>query len=104
VLEGLGVRGDVTTVSGLEVSTHSVVVREDRGGSSDLGTHVTDGSHTGTREGLDTGSVVLDDSTGSSLNGQSSGNREDDVCERRATVSNPVRCIPPGKHETHPWG
>jgi hypothetical protein len=81
VLELVGVLGDVRSVGSVEVGAHSVVVREDRGGSSDLGTHVTDGGHTGTRERLDTGSVVFDDGTGASLDGQGSGDVEDDVCE-----------------------
>jgi hypothetical protein len=49
VVELLSVLGNVFTVGSLEVSAHSVVVREERGRGTDLGTHVTDRSHTGTR-------------------------------------------------------
>lgn len=79
VLEGFSVLGDVASLSSLEVAAHSLVVREDGGRGTDFGTHVTDGGHTGTRQRLNTGTVVFDDGTSSTLDGQGSGNAKDDI-------------------------
>jgi hypothetical protein len=77
--ELLGVSGLGGSSGGLEVGSHSLVEGEERGGSTNLGTHVTDGSHTSAREGLDSGTVVLDDGTGSTLDSKDTGDLEDDV-------------------------
>lgn len=79
VVEFLGVSGDMRSTSSFEVLSHLVVEWEKRGGGTNLGTHVTDGSHTGTRQGLDSGTVVLDDSTSSTLDSQDTSDLEDDI-------------------------
>lgn len=83
VVELLSVLGDVGSAGSLEVRSHSLVVREERGGGTNLGTHVTDSSHTGTRQRLDTWTVVLNDGTCSTLDGEDTGDLEDDVCRHR---------------------
>lgn len=100
VLEGFSVLGNVASLGGLEVAAHSLVVREDRGGGTDFGTHVTDGSHTRAREGLDTGTVVFDDSTGSTLDGQGTSDAQDDVYGK-GSVKFMQRYA---ESFTHPWG
>lgn len=48
-------------------------------GSSDLSTHVADGGHTGTGDGVDSRSVVLHDGAGASLHGEDAGYLQDHV-------------------------
>jgi hypothetical protein len=79
VVELLSVFSDVSTLGCFQVTAHSVVVREERGGGSDLGTHVTDSGHTGTRKRLDTWTMVLDDSTGTTLDSQDTRNLANNV-------------------------
>ena len=86
VAELLGVLGLGGSSGSVEVGGHSLVVREEGGGGTDLGTHVTDGSHTSTREGLYSGTVVLDDGTGSTLDGQDTCDLENDVLGRGPAV------------------
>lgn len=83
VSESLGVLGNVSSLGGLKVRLHSVVEGEDGGGSTDLSSHVADGSHTSAREGLDSRSVVLDDGSSSSLDGEDTSDLADDVCKRQ---------------------
>lgn len=70
---------NVLTLGGLQVVVHAVVEGEDRGGSTNLGTHVTDGTHTSARQGVNTGTVVLDDGTGTTLDGEETGDLKDDI-------------------------
>ena len=48
VVEFLGVSSDMRSVGSFEVFRHFTVEWEKRGSGTNLGTHVTDGSHTGT--------------------------------------------------------
>lgn len=82
MLELLGIVGDVTTLGGTEIVAHTVVVREERGGSSDFGTHVADGGHARAGQGLDTRTSVLDNRTSTTLDGEDTSNLEDDICDR----------------------
>lgn len=79
MLELVGVRSNLRSLGSVQVSLHLLVVWEQRGGSTDLGTHVTDSSHTGTRQGIDTGSVVFDDSASSALDSQDTSDLKDDI-------------------------
>jgi hypothetical protein len=73
---------DVLTLGGLQVVVHAVVKGENGGGSTDLSTHVANGSHTSARQGLDTRAVVLNNGTSSTLDGEDTSNLEDDVLGR----------------------
>ena len=86
LLEALGKISDLGSVGGTEVVTHALVVGEDGGGSTNLGTHVADGGHTSARERLDTRSLVLDDGTGTTLDGELTSNLEDNVLGRGPAV------------------
>ena len=55
------------TASGMEVGGHAVDKGEERGGGSNLGTHVADGAHSGTGQRVDSWSKVLDNVTRTSL-------------------------------------
>lgn len=81
--ELLGVdAGEVTNVlalGGLQVVVHALVEGEDRGGGTNLSTHVTDGTHTSAREGINTRSVVLDDGTSTSLDSKETSDLQDDI-------------------------
>lgn len=72
-------RGNTASQGGLKVVLHSVVVGENGRGRSDLGTHVADGGHTGAADAVYARSKVLDDGTGTTLDGQDSGDLQDDV-------------------------
>ena len=67
------------TLCGLQVVVHAVVEGEHGGGGTDLSTHVADGSHTSAGEGVHTRSVVLDDSTSTTLDSQETSDLEDDI-------------------------
>ena len=79
VRETLSVLGDVRTVGRVEVVGHTVVEGEHRGGSTNLGTHVTDGSHTRARKRFDTGTLVFDDSTGTTLDSEDTSNLKNNI-------------------------
>lgn len=49
------------------------------GGGSDFSSHVTDGSHSSTGDGVDTRAVVLHNGAGTTLDGQDAGYLQDDV-------------------------
>lgn len=87
VVELLGVLRNGRTVGGLEVSAHSVVEGEKRGSGANLSSHVTDSSHTGTRERLDTGTVVLNDSTSTALDSENTRNLEDNIYPKSQYLS-----------------
>jgi hypothetical protein len=92
LLERLGVLADVGALGRVEVRAHALVVREDRGGGTDLGTHVADGGHASARERGDTLTEVLDDGARAALDGEDAGNLEDDVYERDASVKESTVC------------
>lgn len=79
VVEFLSIFGNVGSVGSLEVTAHSLVVREERGGSTDFGTHVANGGHTRAREVLDTWTVVLNDGTGTTFDSKDTSDLEDDI-------------------------
>jgi len=79
VLEGISPVGNVGTGGGLEVVGHARVVGEDRGGGTNLSTHVADGGHTSAGQGVNTGSEVLDDGTGTTLDSEDTSNLQDDI-------------------------
>lgn len=70
---------DVLTLGGLQVVVHAVVEGEHGGGGTNLSTHITDGGHTSAGQGVDTRSVVLDDSASTTLDGEETSNLEDDI-------------------------
>lgn len=70
---------NVLTLGGLQVVVHAVVEGEDGGSSTNLGTHVTDGTHTSAGQGVNTGTVVLDDGTGTTLDGEETSDLKDDI-------------------------
>ena len=80
VREALSVLSNIATTSCLEVVGHTVVEGEHRGGSTNLGTHVTDGSHTRARKRFDTGTLVFDDSTGTTLDSEDTSDLENNIC------------------------
>lgn len=71
--------GNLLSAGGVKVVGHSLVEGEGGGGSTNLGTHVTDGTHTSARQVVDTITKVLDDSTGSSLDGEDTSDLEDNI-------------------------
>ena len=79
VLELVGVVRNHAALRRVEVRLHAVVVREDGRRRTNLSTHVADGGHTSARQGLDTRALVLNDGTGTTLDGEDAGDLEDDV-------------------------
>lgn len=53
------------------------------GGSTNLGTHVADGSHTGAGDGVNARSIVLNDGASTSLDGEDAGDLQDHVLGAR---------------------
>ena len=78
--------GDVLTTSGSQVVSHTLVEREDRGGGTDLSTHVADGAHASARDGVDAWAEVLDDGASATLDSENAGDLEDDVLGRGPAV------------------
>ena len=76
---------DALTLGGLQVIVHAVVEGEHGGGSTNLSTHVTDGAHTSTGERVDTRSVVLNDSTSTTLDSQKASDLEDNILRSSPT-------------------
>lgn len=70
---------DVLALGDGKVIVHAVVEGEQRGGGTDLSTHVADGGHTGTRDTVNARAVVFDNGTSSTLDGQDSSNLKNDV-------------------------
>ena len=70
---------DVLTLGDSKVIVHAVVEGEQRGGGTNLGTHVTDGGHTGTRDTVNTRAVVFDNGTSSTLDSEDTSNLKNDV-------------------------
>ncbi|KAH3686785.1 hypothetical protein WICPIJ_002264 [Wickerhamomyces pijperi] len=75
----VGSLGNGASVSGDQVSLVGLLVWESGSGGTNFSTHVTDSSHTGTRQGLDTFTKVLDNVTGTTSDGQFTGQVGDDV-------------------------
>ena len=76
---GAGEVTNLLTLGSLQVVVHAVVEGEERGGGTNLSTHVTDGGHTSGREGVDTRTVVLNDGTSTTLDSQETSDLEDDI-------------------------
>lgn len=79
VTESPGKFADLLTFRRSQVVVHSLVEWENRSRSTDLSTHVADGSHPGTRKRFDARSVVLDDGAGATFDCEDTSNFEDDV-------------------------
>ncbi len=75
--------GDLFAERGLEVLAHVVVVAEERGGGADLGAHVADRALARRRDRVGAGAVVLHDGAGAALDGELTGDLEDDVLRAR---------------------
>lgn len=94
VLELVGVLGNVGALGSIEVLGHAGVVREQRRGSTDFSTHVANSRLTSARDGLDTGTGVLNDGASSALDGEDASNLENNVCKtwsnEHATTSIPI--------------
>lgn len=45
-----------------------------------LTSHVANGSHASARQAVNTGTMVFNDSTGSTLDGEDTSDLEDDIC------------------------
>ena len=99
VLEALGVIRNLRTLSSVEVVGHAVVEGEERGSGTDFSTHVADGRHTRARQGLNTRTGVLNNSAGTTLDGEDASDLEDDIWAQ-------VECLMLVNMigSTHPWG
>ncbi len=75
----VGSVGDGLAPGGLQVHRHVLVVAEQAARGADLGTHVADRGLAGCRDGVGTGSDVFDDGSRAALDGEHSGDFEDDV-------------------------
>ena len=83
MLEALGVLGDLTALGNIQVVGHARVEWEHRRGSTDLGTHVADCSHTSARERFDTGTSVLDDSASTTLDRKNASDLKNNIYNKR---------------------
>ena len=59
--------------SGLEVTLHAGVVREDGGGGADFRAHVADCAHAGAADAVDARSMIFHDGSGAALDRQDAG-------------------------------
>lgn len=75
----IGGSGDFRASGRLQVILHPVIVREERGGGADLGTHVANGRHSGAADAVDARTEVLHDGTGTALDGEDTGHFQNDV-------------------------
>jgi hypothetical protein len=82
VAESLCVFRDFRTLGGIEVVDHAAIEGEQARRSADFSTHVTDGSHASAREGFDTGSIVFDNGTCTSLDGEDTCHFKNDIYTR----------------------
>ncbi len=62
-----------------KVSSHRIVITKGRSCGADLGSHVADGSFSGTTHGSGTFTEILHDASGSTFYGKDSGNFQDYV-------------------------
>ena len=79
MLEALSILGDFRSLGSIEVIGHTVVEGEQAGGSTNFSTHVANGGHSRARQGFNTGSIVFDDGTSSTLDGEDTSDLEDDI-------------------------
>lgn len=77
---GAGVVTDVSTLGGRKVVVHTVVEGEDGGGGTNFSTHVANSTHTSGGQRVDTRTVVFNDGTSSTLDGEDTSNLQDNVC------------------------
>jgi hypothetical protein len=77
--EPLGILGNLWALGSVEVVDHAGVEGEERGGSTNFGTHIANGSHTSAGERLDTRTSILNDGPGAALDGQNASDLQDDV-------------------------
>ena len=82
----LGQRSDIAALGGTQIVGHALVEWENRRRGTNFSTHVANGGHARARNGVDAGAKVLDDSTGTALDGQNAGNLQDDVLGRRPSL------------------
>ncbi len=79
VSKALRILGNFRSLRGVEIVNHTAVEGEERGRGTNFGTHVADRGHTRARERLDTGTVIFDDGTSSTLDGENTSDLEDNV-------------------------
>ena len=79
VLEALGIFGDLTTLGDIQVVGHTRVEGEHGRGSTNFSTHVANGSHTSARKRFNTRTLVFDDSTGTALDRENTGDLQNDI-------------------------
>ena len=77
--EPLRIFGNLRAFSSVEVVHHAGVEGEERGSSTNFGTHVANGSHASAGEGLDTRAGILDDGAGATLDGQYASDLQDNI-------------------------
>ncbi|KAH3659493.1 hypothetical protein OGATHE_005538 [Ogataea polymorpha] len=82
LLVKLGELSNLRSSGGIQIVNHRLVEWENGGGGTDLGTHVTDGCHTGTREGINTVTEVLDNRTSSTFDGSNTSQFQNDILRR----------------------
>uniref|UniRef100_A0A1L8EHS2 Uncharacterized protein n=1 Tax=Haematobia irritans TaxID=7368 RepID=A0A1L8EHS2_HAEIR len=75
----LGFVSNARATSGFQVGSHAIIEGEHRGGSTNFSTHVTDSSHTSTRDGIYTLAVIFNDGTSTTLNSKNISNLQDDI-------------------------
>jgi hypothetical protein len=69
VSERLSILSNGLALSSVKVVNHALVEGEQRSGSTNFSTHVTNGGHTRARKRFNTRTLVFDDSTCASLDG-----------------------------------
>ena len=79
LLVEVGKLGNRSTAGLVQVSIHGGVEGEDRGGSTNLGTHVTDSTHTSGRKGINTLTKVLNNGTSTTLDSEDTSELEDNI-------------------------
>ncbi|KAH3664269.1 hypothetical protein OGAPHI_004621 [Ogataea philodendri] len=78
----LGKVGNLRSSGSVQEVNHGLVEWENGSSSTNLSTHVTDGSHTGTREGVDTVTKVLNNGTSTTLDGSDTSQLQNDILWR----------------------
>lgn len=75
----LGILGNLRALGSIEVVDHAGVEGEERGSSTNFGTHIANGSHTSAGERFDTRTGILNDGPCAALDGQNTSDLQDDV-------------------------
>lgn len=75
------VLGNLSSLGSIQVIRHSLVEGEERSSRSNLGTHVTNSTHSSARQRFNTRSVVFNDGTSTTFDSQYTGNLKDDIYE-----------------------